>query len=790
MSPDDSLVLDPSVVIIALAELPAAVRGRFEDGEQQGYALTRRRGRAPSTLIDAALAELLDEFRSPTTIVEAIIRYSRRLELEPQRALTDAYPALRGCVSQGYLVSAGSEQARPLEVSFAPGQRVAGGTVVRCVQALEDSELHQLALDSGAMAALKVLRPACAIFDAQGLRREAVVLRHLDGRVAPRLLQEGATDGRPWLAMEWCAGVPASRAAAAARQQPDADRVLLGIASAIAEAYACLHEAGVVHADVHPGNVLVASEGVRLVDFGLARVTSSGAKQHPPRGAVPTFHDPQHAAASRSGLRPGPASFASDQFSLGALLYELLTGSPYLDFSLETDEMLRQIVEDGPLAFAQRGRRPWPEIEELLTRALAKTPRSRLPSTRELAQRLSAVAPPASPMRRAEPDCLESILRSVLAKARPGGGWFDDGLPSDAPTCSVVYGAAGVAVALYRAAVLRAEPELLALADEWSVRAAREAASPQAFHHDDLDVTVDTIGQVSPFHCISGVHAVQALVSHALGDVVGCRQALDSFVAESRHRCANVDLTVGRSGTLLAAGLVLETVDETNAASTKRLVELGSETLAGIWAQLDRTPPVAESDAISYLGIAHGWAGVLFATLRWCEAARVPVAGEVVDRLDQLAQLARPCGLGATWPIVNSRRSRNAGSAAGWCHGSAGHVHLWTTAHRLLGDDRWRILAEQAAFDAQDARGELAQLCCGLGGQAYAMLCIHRHTGERRWLDAASQLGARAAAHTTSASGRPSLPASLHKGDVGLAALAVDIADPESAAMPFFGSEA
>jgi serine/threonine-protein kinase len=789
MSPDDSLVLDPSVVMIPLAELPAAVRGRFVDSDQQGFALTRRRGRAPSTLIDAALAELLDEFRSPTTIVEAIIRYSRRLELEPERALTEAYPALRGCVSQGYLVSAGSEQAKPLEVSFAPGQRIAGGTVVRCVQALEDTEVHQLALDSGAMAALKVLRPAYATIDAHGLRREAVVLRHLDGRVAPRLLEEGATDGRPWLAMEWCAGVPASRAAAAARQQPDADRVLLGIASAIAEAYAYLHEAGVVHADVHPGNVLVASEGVRLVDFGLARVTSNGAEDRPPRGAVPTFNDPQQAAASRSGLRPGPASFASDQFALGAMLYELLTGSPYLDFSLETDEMLRQIIEDEPLAFAQRGRRPWPEVEELLTRALAKTPGARLPSTRGLAQRLAAVASPPSPMY-AKPDGLESILRSVLAKARPGGVWFDDGLPSDAPMCSVVYGAAGLAVALYRAAVVRAEPELLALADEWNVRAAREAGGLQAFHHDDLDLTVDTVGLVSPFHSISGVHAVQALVSHALGDVAERGRALDSFIAESRHQCANVDLTVGRSGTLLAAGLVLETVGETSAASPKRLVELGNETLVGIWAQLDRTPPVAESDAISYLGIAHGWAGVLFATLRWCEAAHVPVAGEVVDRLDQLAQLARPRGPGATWPIVNPRRRRAAGSAAGWCHGSAGYVHLWTTAHRLLGDDRWGILAERAAFDAQDARGELAQLCCGLGGQAYAMLCIHRHTGERRWLHAASELGARAAAHTTSDRGRPSLPASLHKGDVGLAALAADIADPECAAMPFFGSEA
>jgi serine/threonine-protein kinase len=623
ISAEDRFVLDPSVVMTPLAELPAAVQERLAGGDRHGVALTRRRGRAPSTLIDAALGELLNEFRAPTSVVDAIIRYSRRRTTDPEAVLAAAYPALRDCVSQGYLVSADSEGARPLEVSFAPGQRVAGGTVVRCVQALEDTELHQLVLDSGVMAALKVLRPDRAASDVTGLRREALVLRHLDGRVAPRLFEEGATDGRPWLAMEWCPGVPASRAATAARLLPDADRRLLAIARRIAQAYAELHEAGVVHADVHPGNVLVASDGVRVVDFGLARLDGDlGGGQHAPRGAVPTFHDPQHAQASRAGVRPGPATVASDQFALGAMLYEILTGASYVDFALETDEMLRQIVEDPPLTFAQRGRRPWPAVEGLLARTLAKEPAARLPSTRELAQRLAAVPPPPVPTH-APLDGLTSTLASVLARARPGGEWFEGGLPPDAPRCSVFYGAAGLATALYRAAVVQADPELLTLADEWSVRALQEADGPHAFHHDDLDVTVDTVGRISPFHSICGLRAVQVLVGHARGDPAGCGTALEAFVAESRHECDNLDLTVGRAGTLLAAGLLLETLAPTRSVTTQGLLQLGHRTLAGIWAQLDAGPPVAESDTMPYLGIAHGWAGSCSPV---CGGARWPIS--------------------------------------------------------------------------------------------------------------------------------------------------------------------
>lgn len=58
----------------------------------------------------------------------------------------------------------------------------------------------------------------------------------------------------------------------------------------------------------------------------------------------------------------------------------------------------------------------------------------------------------------------------------------------------------------------------------------------------------------------------------------------------------------------------------------------------------------------------------------------------------------------------------------GWCKGSAGFVHLWTTAHALLGNGRWPTLAERAAWDMYTTSTPIAQLCCGLAGQVYALL--------------------------------------------------------------------
>lgn len=791
MTITEPLVLSPDVLVIRVSDLPAPVRE--EIGDKGAFALTRARARATSSLVDEAVAELLREFRSPCTIVEAVIRYSRRLGLDPERTLTESYTTLRRCVTEGYLVAAGSEGAQLKEIGLAVGQRVASGAVVRCLHVLEDTELYQLALDDGRLAALKMLRPTRSAFGEGSLQRELEILRHLDGRVAPRLLEVGDTDGNPWLVLEWCDGVLVTTAAASLRRAAeDAGQAeLLRLCARVAGAYGELHELGVVHGDVHPGNVLVSPTGlVRLVDFGLAHLSSG---DHPPRGGVQSFFDPEYAAALRARRNPPPLSPLAEQYSVAALLYELFTGSPYVDFSIDPSELFRQIVEEKPLPFTRRGRRAWPEVEELLGRVLSKKSSDRLTSTAELARRLRAIDTPPAPRPAGriagEGTGLEPVLAALVARVRPGGEWFERGLPTP-PFCSVAYGSAGVAIALCRIAALRGDPELAALADEWAVRAAREAASPNAFTSEELELTEDMTGKVTPYHRLSGVHAVQALVSHTLNDVYTRQRSLDAFVAESRQPCEKLDVTLGRSGTLLVAAILLETVAATRYADLSEVLALGNETLTGLWAELAAVPPIPEETHVTYLGVAHGWAGMLLATLRWCRAAKVPRPPELEERLNQLAGLAQRVGLAVRWPWTNAQaRSGSTSFMPGWCNGSAGHVYLWTTAHSVLGDERWLALAEQAAWDVYATPNRIAHLCCGLAGQAWALVDLYRHTGEQRWLTAAMEMGTRAATALVTPQPGMVIPGSLHKGDVGVAVLAADLAVPEAAAMPLFGSD-
>jgi eukaryotic-like serine/threonine-protein kinase len=803
----DPLLLMPETTFTRVTDLPESVREQLGEqfGQQSGYVLTQPHDRASSTLVDEGTAELLREFTVPSTIVDVVIRYSQPRGLDPGRVLEESFPALRRCLAAGYLVRPDSARARRLTTTFAIGDRVAGGVVLRCVHSLEDTEIYQLALDVGGLAALKVLRSGRPAAAQAAFRHETAVLRHLDGADAPRLLRSGATaSGVPWLLLEWCEGVPVRLAAAALRHAPDGAAGLLALCRRVTQAYVRLHARGVVHGDVHPGNLIVSPSGaVRIVDFGFARGLGLA---EPPRGGVPAYSAPDQARAMRSGGALGPATESSDLYCLATVLYELFIGHRYLDFALDEDEMLRQVAEDPPLPFTRAGQPAWPQVEEPLRSALAKDPGARLASVAELDQRLAAAGrsgapvPPVAASARAGAGAgaragagavvgVGQLLEAVLADARPGGRWFAGGLPT-APLASVANGTAGLAVVLHRVAILRDDPELAALADEWTLRAAAEATREGAFDAPAYDLTEEVTGRVTPFHRRSGLHAVQALVSHSLGNPVARQAALDGFVAESRQPCENLDLALGRSGTLLGAAILHEAVAGARYADLTGLVTLGHDTMRDIWAELATRPPIADGvrpqiadDArASYFGMAHGWAGFLLATLRWCAAVGVPRPDGLEERLAQLASLARPAGAGLRWPWT----SDNPSSMPGWCNGSAGYVHLWTAAHAAFRDDRWAGLAERAAWDAYLTPG-LAQLCCGLAGQAYALLELYRYTGERRWLIAATELAVRAAAGLATGAADSCTPGSLHKGELGIAALAADLTRPEIASMPFFG---
>ncbi|HEV7785961.1 MAG TPA: protein kinase, partial [Thermoanaerobaculia bacterium] len=451
MAITDPLLLPPDVLLVPVAELPEELRGqlRCEEGD---YAVTRPRSRTPSRIVDAQAAALIAEFKSPCTIVEAVLRYSLAREVSPEETLEQAYPLLQGLVGSGFLVAEGDAGAESILPTLVPGDEIAGFEVVECIQGLEDTELYQvrsldhLGHNPSRFAALKIERPAAA--GKTGLfEREAAILEHLGGGGSPRLLASGDIDGRWYLAIEWLPGVDAVTAAEELRRAGDRPG-LLALCRAIARAYAGLHERGVIHGDVHPRNVLVAADGgVRLIDFGIA--LWDGAPIHLARiwrGGVAFYFEPEYALAAPAGLAPPDATPAGEQYGVATLIYQLAAGVHYRDFSLEKTEMLRQIAEEPPLPFASRGIDPWPGLEAVLSRSLSKNPEDRFASLAELADALDRVEAGEESRRPANPSPVESLLARVLDRVGAGGPLFANGLPV-APRGSINYGSAGIAYA-------------------------------------------------------------------------------------------------------------------------------------------------------------------------------------------------------------------------------------------------------------------------------------------------------------------------------------------------------
>jgi tetratricopeptide (TPR) repeat protein len=157
------------------------------------------------------------------------------------------------------------------------------------------------------------------------LRRERRILAALEHPSIARLLDGGTTsDGRPWIAMEYIDGLPIDRFCNENNLTIE-ERCLLICQVCDAVAYA--HRHLVVHRDLKPTNILVTSDGnPKLLDFGIAKLlgeSESGGKEPLTRGSMMPL-TPEYASPEQ--IQGAPVTTASDVYSLGVVLYEVLTG--------------------------------------------------------------------------------------------------------------------------------------------------------------------------------------------------------------------------------------------------------------------------------------------------------------------------------------------------------------------------------------------------------------------------------------------------------------------------------
>ncbi len=755
---DGRLCLNPNVEITPVADFPAEVRARLGGGEGD-YVLSEHRARYAAQRIDAETARFIDRFREPCGVVDAVIAHSADTAEDPAELLAQAFPLVARLRSQRVLIAPGSAEPVSRMPCFAPGARVGGAEILTCVDLQTETEVYRVRMPDGAPAALKWAPSSAPAFVRDGLRREREVLEHLSGTAGAPEALGGDLDGEtPFLLLSWRPGVDLLAFAASAR--PLSARI--EAAAGVIEAYAALHAAGVLHGDLHPRNVLASDEGaISLIDFGAARRLDRP-DDGPRVGLLPDY-EPEAARDALAG-RPLPLSSpAGEQYGVAALAYRILTGAAPLLLSLEAEAALRQIVDQPPRAFAEFGL-VWPSVEAVLARALAKDPADRHASVAAFAAALGEAlrrppvdhTPPAG-RERAAPDILAAYGLDGPLLATP---------PRLGPTASLYYGAAGAAWALLRCAVAREDPAALAAAELWIQRGLAERGAERAFLGPELGVLPEAVGPFSLFNGEPGLHVVRALVSEATGDREARAGAVSDFVHLAERGLAvgpgfDRDTMNGAASLLLGAALLADGADA-------RLTALGDRLARAVVGEL-----AAAKDG--YLGLAHGEAGAIHALLRWREAAGPGDDAAIRAALVRLDVAANP---DATWPLRRGDADR--GAWTGWCHGSAGHILLWSAAARAFDDAAYADRAVGAGrFLCEHGGQDGPSLCCGRAGGALSLFELGRLTGEAAWFARGRDLldGAAAAFH-------PPAPHSLFRGRLGVDLARLEAERPEGAAWP------
>jgi serine/threonine protein kinase len=238
----------------------------------------------------------------------------------------------------------------------------------------------------GRRVALKVLSAPLSLAPEQRaamiarLKREARAIARLSHPNIVTIFDIGEEDGQHFIVMEFLEGQTLrERIAEGPLPLAETSAILDGVASGLD----AVHEAGIIHRDIKPSNVMLLPGGaVKLMDFGVARghedtlVTQAGSIV-----GSPTYMAPEQTQGEES-------SVATDLWSLGVTLYEMLAGKPPF-VGENVPRILFQVAHERPPALPQAT----PAVRDVLNRALEKKPGRRYESARQLADAFRAALP-------------------------------------------------------------------------------------------------------------------------------------------------------------------------------------------------------------------------------------------------------------------------------------------------------------------------------------------------------------------------------------------------------------